>query len=289
MTEAEVFRNEIHAALVRPFVDDARENLGPERLARLLGEFGVTSEQFDDQTAWFSLAFMEGLFDRLHDVYRDPTFLPRVGRRALSRRYLGILHPFFRAFGSPLYTFTQVAQSTVRFNKVGGMKLLERRLILAGVGEQLAQAGLRALAQLGHRAVVVGQQRQQAAVVVDRRPVGVGGLGLLSGPAQVLAPLRQVVAVVVVVGQQVDVLVDRRGARPLDIAADLIVQHGPRCERHAFVGHLARQHVPEQVGQLRVGRVLRRQIDPAQRQQVGAHAALVAQLRVGAPQHRGRE
>ena len=93
-------------------------------------------------------------------------------------------------------------------------------------------------------------QRRQALEVVDRRLVRVRGLRGVAGAAQVFALLRQVVAVPVVVREQVEVALDRVGLGLLDVAADALVQHRPERERHALVRDLLRDDVLEEVGLL---------------------------------------
>jgi signal transduction histidine kinase len=127
VTETEIFRSEVHTLFLRPFLDEVAETLGPKRLAELLIGLGTEEKRLRDQTAWVSLRFCEAFFERLGESGMDAALFERCGRLAVSAKYLGILRPLFRTFGTPLYGFRQATQSTSRFNKVGEMTLLDSR------------------------------------------------------------------------------------------------------------------------------------------------------------------
>jgi len=125
--DAPIFLPEVHALFLRPFLDEARDSLGDDKLQELIRSFGVAERDLRNPTAWVSLAFCEKFCDVLYTAGMDPAVFERCGRRVLTPQYLGILRPLFRAFGTPAFTYLQVAQATPRFNKVGWMKILERR------------------------------------------------------------------------------------------------------------------------------------------------------------------
>jgi signal transduction histidine kinase len=127
LTEADVFRSEVHSLFLRPFIDDAQAKLGGEAVASLLAGLGVTEQQLRDETAWVSLRFCEDFFEALLAAGEDPGMFDRCGRLAVSPRYGGILRPLFRAVGDPLFAYRQVSQATGRFNKVGEMSLRQAR------------------------------------------------------------------------------------------------------------------------------------------------------------------
>jgi signal transduction histidine kinase len=127
VTESEIFRSEVHSLFLRPFLDEVAESLGPQRLAEILTGLGTEERRLRDQTAWVSLGFCEAFFEKLGESGMDAALFERCGRLALSAKYLGILRPLFRTFGTPLYGFRQATQSTGRFNKVGEMTLVESR------------------------------------------------------------------------------------------------------------------------------------------------------------------
>jgi signal transduction histidine kinase len=123
----EVFRPEVHALFLSPFLDEVRTLLGDEEVRRMVDSFGVTEESLRDSDAWVSLEFCERFCETIFDRTRDPAIFDRCGRLVLSRRYLRILRPLFRTFGTPMFAYNQVAQAAPRFNKVGSMKVLARR------------------------------------------------------------------------------------------------------------------------------------------------------------------
>jgi signal transduction histidine kinase len=123
----EVFRPEVHALFLCPFLDEARAIIGDQKVRDLVASFGVTEEALRDKEAWVSLEFCEAFCERLYREHADPALFDRCGRLVLTPRYLGILQPLYRAFGTPMFAYTQAAQSGPRFNKVGWMKILEQR------------------------------------------------------------------------------------------------------------------------------------------------------------------
>jgi signal transduction histidine kinase len=120
----ELYRPEVHSMFLRPFLDDTRDALGAQMLGQLLEPFGAREEQLRDETAWVSLEFCEAFFEHLMSLRNDPTIFDRCGRMVLEPRYLGIVRPVFRAFGSTRFTLGQAVHSTQRFNKVGRFRIL---------------------------------------------------------------------------------------------------------------------------------------------------------------------
>jgi signal transduction histidine kinase len=123
----EVFRAEVHALFLGPFLDEARAVLGDGGVRELVESFGVTESALRDRAAWVSLEFCEAFCERLFERHNDPALFDRCGRLVASPRYAGLLRPLFRTFGTPLLAYTQIAQSAPRFNKVGRMMILEKR------------------------------------------------------------------------------------------------------------------------------------------------------------------
>jgi signal transduction histidine kinase len=120
----EIFAPEVHSLFLRPFLDDTRSTVGPEAVVEVLASLGVTDAQLGDETAWVSLAFCEAFFEKLMARRQDPTIFDRCGRMVLEPRYMGIIRPILRAFGSARFTLGQAVQSTPRFNKVGRFQIL---------------------------------------------------------------------------------------------------------------------------------------------------------------------
>ncbi len=123
----EIFRPEIHTLFFRPFLDDATEKLGAPRVSELLAELGVTEAQLRDPTAWVSLRFREQFFVHLLAAGVDEAIFERCGSMVVTQKYAGILFPLLRAFGTPTLAYSRIAQSMVRFNKVGRMELRDAR------------------------------------------------------------------------------------------------------------------------------------------------------------------
>lgn len=123
----EPYRTEVHSLFLRPFLDEAHERLGAERVAALLGSLGVEESRLRDETAWVSLALCERLFSELLAATGDPAIFDRCGRLALTPRYAGVMRTIARSVGSPATVYRAIVGSlTPRFNKVGEYHLEER-------------------------------------------------------------------------------------------------------------------------------------------------------------------
>src|SRR5438477_357309 len=108
----DVFRAEVHANFLLPFLDDTREAVGAERLDALLASLGVTAAELADRTAWVSLEFCEALFAALDGLRHDPALFDRCGRMVLASPRYFVLRPLFRAFATPMLTYQFVVSAT---------------------------------------------------------------------------------------------------------------------------------------------------------------------------------
>src|SRR5213594_3542219 len=88
--------------------------------------------------------------------------------------------------------------------------------------------------------------------------------------------------------EQIDLLLEGTLIAALEEEADFIVQHRARRERQAFVGHLLRNDVFENVSQFRLRLVQRREVEFLQSLEVCLDSLLI-QLRAGPPQGAGLE
>ena len=123
----EIFRSELHIFPLRAFVDQARDVLGEAGVAHVLSPYGVTAEQFLDQTAWVSLEFVEALLQDFIDVTGDTSFIERGAVRSMQPRYLGPIYPLIATLGTPAFTYRQMASAGGRFNKLGTWKPSDER------------------------------------------------------------------------------------------------------------------------------------------------------------------
>jgi signal transduction histidine kinase len=171
----EVFRPEVHALFLCPFLDETRAIVGDAGVRELVESFGVTEEALRDREAWVSLEFCEAFCERLFVRHNDPAMFDRCGRLVVSPRYAGVLRPLFRTFGTPMLAYTQVAQSAARLNKVGRMKILEKR---------------RGRIKIEYRCLPEGP-RERSVLVCRTRAAQLSGLPTLFDlpPAEVIHPV----------------------------------------------------------------------------------------------------
>lgn len=123
-TPTSPFGQEFRAFFFAPFLDVAAEVLPAEQLAGILSELGVTEAQLRDPSTWVTFDFCVRACAALDEAIADPSLFYRCGRLAFSQKYMGMLRPIIRSFGSPAFAFSAMVKQLPRFNKVGQVKLL---------------------------------------------------------------------------------------------------------------------------------------------------------------------
>ena len=136
--------------------------------------------------------------------------------------------------------------------------------------------------QHGHPVTIV-EQREKTLVVIECGRIGVRRLRVVGRSLEVHALLLGVRAQRVVVGEGVDVLVERGRVRGLDVRPDTLVQIATEGERKAVIGDVARRHVPEEVLEVCHLRRTRNQFGADQPAEAAADGGLTAELRRTAP------
>ena len=122
----EVFRRELCAFPLRAYVDATRAAIGTEALDEMLQPYGIQASDLEDPNAWYSLDFVEALLKNVVDRC-GIDHLDQATRLGITPKYLDVLAPLVVAFGSPLFTFQQMAKSAARFNRTGDWVLQEAR------------------------------------------------------------------------------------------------------------------------------------------------------------------
>jgi signal transduction histidine kinase len=123
----EVFRPELHSFPLRAFLDEARDTLGDKAYLSLLAKYDLKPEHLLDRSAWISLEFAESVLGDMIAASQDPEFFERACLRGMSAKYIGPLYPLLFAFGTPLFTYKQLAPAAGRFNKTGRWEMQEAR------------------------------------------------------------------------------------------------------------------------------------------------------------------
>ncbi|HEX7479072.1 MAG TPA: ATP-binding protein [Polyangiales bacterium] len=118
---------ELNAFGLRAMLDTARAELGATAVNEMAAALGVSLERVTGKDAWVSMAFVEGFMTEMVRRSGDPQIIDRFSAASISPRYLGVIYPLFRAFGSPALVYDQVVHTGPRFNKVGRYSLLERK------------------------------------------------------------------------------------------------------------------------------------------------------------------
>ncbi|MBK8170412.1 MAG: response regulator [Sandaracinaceae bacterium] len=118
--------SDVQAMFLKPLLDDSYDALGKEPVDSLLRELGIESAQLFDPGTWLTLEGGEAIIDRIVALRNDPGLFERCGKLAFDPKYVGMMGPILRAFGTPASAYEQLNASLPRFNKVGAMKV-ERR------------------------------------------------------------------------------------------------------------------------------------------------------------------
>jgi signal transduction histidine kinase len=113
------YRPELHASGFRAMLEAGELELDRERVDQLIVSLGVTRPELEDPNGWFSLEFAEAMVQGLVDASGgDPVVVDRAAKLGISKRYLGILYPLFRSFGSPAFFYRSIGKLIPRLNKV---------------------------------------------------------------------------------------------------------------------------------------------------------------------------
>ena len=116
----------IHAMFFRPMLDLAVQRVGRQRTQAVLRRLGTTEATLRDPTAWVSLGLTEQLCDALIEETEDPHFVEEACGLVTSGRYLWLLRPMLRLFGSPTLVYEQMAAAIPRFNRAGTLEIVDR-------------------------------------------------------------------------------------------------------------------------------------------------------------------
>jgi signal transduction histidine kinase len=125
MLSIDPYKPELHASGFRAMLEVATQLMGRDQVAALVRSLGVSLEELSDPNAWFSLAFAEALMQELDARCGDPNWLDRAMRLGVTPKYLGILYPLFRSFGTPAFTYKQTVSIVQRLNKTMTWRLEE--------------------------------------------------------------------------------------------------------------------------------------------------------------------
>jgi signal transduction histidine kinase len=101
----------------------ATQEIGRPGVAEIVEPLGVTLDELADPNGWFSLEFAEAFISAISARLEDPTWLDRAMRLGVTPKYLGILYPLFRAFGTPAFTYKQTVSIVQRLNKTMAWRL----------------------------------------------------------------------------------------------------------------------------------------------------------------------
>jgi signal transduction histidine kinase len=121
----DLHRPELHASGFRAILEIATAELGADAVTKFLDSAGVTRAELSDPNAWFSLEFAEALSANISEQTGDPTWLDRAMRLCLTPKYLGMLYPLFRSFGTPAFAYKQTVSIAQRLNKTATWELEE--------------------------------------------------------------------------------------------------------------------------------------------------------------------
>jgi signal transduction histidine kinase len=125
MSAIDPHKAELHASGFRAILEVATDVLGSEAIATIVESRGVTLAELSDPNGWFSLEFAESLILEIHLRAGDSAWLDRAMRLGVTPKYLGILYPLFRSFGTPAFTYKQTVSIVQRLNKTMSWRLEE--------------------------------------------------------------------------------------------------------------------------------------------------------------------
>lgn len=146
----------VHATYLRPVLDHAVTRMGRLRTEAVLRRLGTTEACLRGPGQWTSLGLAEQLFDALIEESENPFFVEEAFAIVSAGRYMWLLRPLLRLWGSPLDAYEQMAAAIPRVNRAGVLAIEQhgaRRVVMVYTSEleanvQLCRGRLHQLSQV---------------------------------------------------------------------------------------------------------------------------------------------
>ena len=113
----------LHATIVLPVLDHAVSQMGRPRTEAVLRRLGTTEACLRDPGQWVSVGLTEQLFDAFIEESQDPGFVEDAYGGVQKGRFLWLLRPLLRWFGSPRAAYEQMAAAIPRVDRAGTLQI----------------------------------------------------------------------------------------------------------------------------------------------------------------------
>lgn len=110
-------RQEFLATVMYPYVLEAIDMIGQEKVDQVLAEMGIPMSYFTKKSNWLSVGFHDEFLHKCGNYCDKKALSRRAGFRALQRDLMGMNYYVFKHFLNPGLAFQSFAKIMPRFNK----------------------------------------------------------------------------------------------------------------------------------------------------------------------------
>ncbi len=115
----------IIAPIIKPYIAEADEMIGKDKVDAILNQIGVPRSFFNRQANWVSIPFLDEFLDRFSAHGSISELSRRSGERSLQRDQIGVKYLFLKHFATPRLALQSTESILKKFNLARSYKLLE--------------------------------------------------------------------------------------------------------------------------------------------------------------------
>ena len=120
-------KQEILATVMYPYILEAIDLIGHDKVTQILAEIGVPENYIAKQSNWLSIDFHDEFLDlyERHGSVEDLSY--RAGKRSMQRDVIGLNYFVLKHFLTPELAFQSFAKITSKFNRTRTYEVFEKR------------------------------------------------------------------------------------------------------------------------------------------------------------------
>ena len=131
-------RQEVVATVMLPYILEACDEIGKNKVENILDGIGVPFEYFFKQSNWLSIKFHDEFLDQFAAYGNIAKLCRRAGQRSMRKDVAGVNYYLLKHFVTPKIAFQSFAKITSKFNRARTyqVKRLQNRSVIVSVGER---------------------------------------------------------------------------------------------------------------------------------------------------------
>ena len=118
-------RQEIVASVMLPYIREASDMIGDEKVSRILSEIGVPEAYITKQSNWLSIGFLDAFLDAFSKYGDTMELSKRAGKRSMKRDMLGLNYFVLKHFLTPELAYATFSKMMPKFNRTRTYEVTE--------------------------------------------------------------------------------------------------------------------------------------------------------------------